>query len=134
MQACTGKRSGKGRFRKDLQKVVDLCRAHWTERDPGAVADGYVEELEGERGSLEEIIADLKEQLVQAKAKEKLLAELQAKVATVPVMTLVGKSYINKYKLLMSLVGNSSSVYQVFAPSSLCSIWVLASTGPPSPP
>ena len=114
MQACTGKRSGKGRFRKDLQKVVDLCRAHWTERDPDAVADGYVEELEEERDSLEEIVADLKEQLVQAKAKEKLLAELQAKVATVPIMTLVGKSYTNKYKLLlMSLVGISSSVYQV---------------------
>ena len=135
VQACTGKRSGKGRFRKDLQKVVDLCRAHWTERDPDAVADGYVEELEEERDSLEEIVADLKEQLVQAKAKEKLLAELQAKVATVPIMTLVGKSYTNKYKLLlMSLMGNSSSVYQVLAPSSLCSIWFLASTGPPSPP
>ena len=97
--------------------------------------DMYVEELEEERDSLEEIVADLKEQLVQAKAKEKLLAELQAKVATVPIMTLVGKSYTNKYKLLlMSLVGNSSSVYQVLAPSSLCSIWFLASTGPPSPP
>jgi hypothetical protein len=114
VQACTGKRSGKGRYRKDLQEVVDLCRAHWTERDPDAVADGYVEELEEERDSLEEMVADLEEQLVQAKAKEKLLAELQVKVATVPIMTLVGKSYTNKYKLLlMSLVGNSSSVYQV---------------------
>jgi hypothetical protein len=42
--------------------------------------DIYVEELEEKRVSLEEIVDGLEEQLAQAKAKEKLLAELQAKV------------------------------------------------------
>ena len=118
--ACTGKRSGKGRLKKHLTQVLAQCRAHWTDTrrrdlvsENNAQFDGWVEDMVRERNELEETVRDLKGQLAQAAGKEKLLVELQSKMAKVPIMKRVGRTYPNKYKLLlMSMVGNSSSAYQ----------------------
>jgi hypothetical protein len=118
--ACTGKRSGRGRLKKHLAQVLEQCRSHWMDvrrrdlvREQDEMFDGCVDDLMQERDALEDTVRDLKGQLEQAAGKEQLLNELQSKMAKVPIMKRVGRTYPNQYKLLlMSMVGNSSSAYQ----------------------
>jgi len=117
LAVCRGKK--RGRLTRDLQRVREEARDYWlntyrSKPDELTCAyNGQVTDLWLELTEAESKAAELDALKLQFENKEKLVTELQSKLTSVGPLKRVNGMYPNRYrKLLMSCVGNCSSVYQ----------------------